>query len=113
MSLRRAVGVAFILAQLGSIAYARFVPTRYFCWAPFDALATYQLSVVRADGTALTPAEIRARYHRSAKGLEQRAIQHLMDIISQYERTYGRADGIRATLTYRVNGSEERTWQWP
>ena len=34
--LRTVIPILLFAFQLGAIVYARFVPTRYFCWAPYD-----------------------------------------------------------------------------
>ena len=61
--MRTAIGVAFLLFQLVMIVYARFVPSRYFCWAPYDAQSEYSLQVT-IDGRPLANQEIRRRYRR-------------------------------------------------
>lgn len=110
--MRTAIGVAFLLFQLVMIVYARFVPSRYFCWAPYDAQSEYTLDVV-INGRPLTPQEIRRRYRRPKQGVDNRSIQHVIDIVEQYERTYGRSDHAQVVMKYRVNGKEETQWQWP
>jgi hypothetical protein len=110
--LRTAIGAVFLLCQLGMIAYARFVPTRYFCWAPYDTQTAYELKVSIED-RELSPQEIRARYRRPAKGRDNRSPHHVMDIVRQYEETYGRGDDARVVMTYSVNGRPEEQWKWP
>jgi hypothetical protein len=39
--------------------------------------------------------------------------QHVIDIVQQYEQTYGRNDHARVILTYRTNGHENKEWRWP
>ena len=65
---RTILGGGILLFQLVMIGYARYVPARYFCWA-----------------------EIRSRYRRP-HGVDNRSIQHVMDIVQQYEESYGRGD---------------------
>ena len=101
-----------LLFQLGAIVYARFVPSRYFCWAPYDAQNEFVIDVV-VGGRELTPAEIRERYQRPKEGVDNRSIQHVKDIISGYETSYGAADGACATLRYQINGGQEQVWRWP
>jgi len=36
-----------------------------------------------------------------------------MDIVEQYERTYGAADHAQVRMRYRVNGKEEQEWRYP
>lgn len=113
MSYVRTIAAVAILAfQLVMIGYARFVPARYFCWAPYDIQSEYKLDVT-IGGHALTAAQIRARYRRPRQGVDNRSIQHVMDIVQQYEQTYGRNDRAWVSMTYRVNGKAEQAWQYP
>jgi hypothetical protein len=108
--LRTALGLSLLLFQIGAILYARFVPARYFCWAPYDMQTDYELQVM-VDGRTLTPAEIRGRYRRGAKGTDNRSAQHVIDIVQGVEER--RREGAEVVMRYRVNGGEKRTWQWP
>jgi hypothetical protein len=110
--LRKILGASLLLFQLGAIGYARFVPSRYFCWAPFDAQNEFVIDA-RVGGRELTAEEIRRRYRRPQRGVDNRAVQHVKDIIIGYETTYGAGEGAEVVLRYRVNGGEERTWRWP
>src|SRR5258708_7416755 len=99
--------------QLGAIAYARFVPTRYFCWAPFDTQTDY---VARAtvNGHELTAAEFRQRYRRPMRGFDNRSPRHVIDMLQQVEEKRA-ALGQKAVVVmkYRVNGKEPQEWHWP
>jgi hypothetical protein len=108
--LRTALGLSLLLFQIGAILYARFVPARYFCWAPYDMQTDYELQVM-IGGRTLTPPEIRGRYRRGAKGTDNRSAQHVIDIVQGVEER--RREGAEVVMRYRVNGGEERTWQWP
>ena len=110
--MRTTIGVAFLLFQLVMIVCARFVPSRYFCWAPYDAQSEYSLEV-RINGRSFTSQEIRRRYRRPQKGVDNRSIQHVIDIVQQYEETRGGKDHARVIMKYRVNGGAEKQWQWP
>jgi hypothetical protein len=110
--LRTVLGSAILLFQLVMIGYARFVPSRYFCWAPFDIQTDYRLDVKIGD-RALTAAEIRRRYRRPRQGTDNRSPQHVMDIIEQYEQTYGRNDHAQVVMKYQVNGKPEEQWRFP
>jgi hypothetical protein len=110
--LRTIIGAGLLLFQLVMIAYARFVPARYFCWAPYDIQTQYKLDVL-VGGRTLTAAEIRRRYRRPKQGVDNRSMQHVMDIVRQYEETYGRHDPAQVVMKYRINGKEEREWQYP
>jgi len=109
---RTIVAGGILLFQLVMIAYARFVPSRYFCWAPYDIQSEYRLDV-SIDGRPLTPAQIRSRYRRPKQGVDNRSIQHVMDIVEQYERTYGSGDHAQVVMRYRINGKGEQEWRFP
>ena len=98
--------------QGAGIVYARFVPTRYLCWAPYDQMAFYRIEVTRGD-RVLTPVEVGQRYRMPAVGRENRSIHNLLSAIAQFETTYGRADRVRARVVYRVNGGPEAMWTAP
>ena len=95
--------------QLAGVVYARFVPTRYLCWAPYDQISFYTIEAER-DGQRLTPDEIAARYRMPADGRENRSIHHVLNTIAQLESTYGRTDRVRVRVRYRTNGRPEQTW---
>ena len=111
-SLKFWLGVLFLLFQAGLIVHARFHESRYLCWAPFDAHSEYEISVEMA-GRTLTPKETRNRYRMPDSGLDSRSIQHVKNIIKQYEQTYGRTDNARVALVYTTNGKIQPTWYWP
>ena len=112
-SMIRFLAAALLLAfQVGMIGYARFVPSRYFCWAPMDSQNLYEITVVIA-GRELGTEEIEARYRQPAVGGNWQAIQHVLDKVRQYEETYGRDDGAEVTVSYTVNGRPRETWMWP
>jgi hypothetical protein len=54
---RQWLAVGFIVLQIGLIIQARFIPERFFCWAPHDAQVQYELDVT-VTGKKLTPEEI-------------------------------------------------------
>lgn len=109
---RTILGGGILLFQLVMIGYARYVPARYFCWAPYDVQSEYRLDV-SIGGRALTAAEIRSRYRRPRQGVDNRSIQHVMDIVQQYEESYGRGDRARVLMKYRINGKAEQEWRYP
>jgi hypothetical protein len=110
-SVRWAVGLALLAFQVGAIAYARFVPARYFCWAPFDMQTDYRLEVT-VNGKKLTDKEIQQRYRRPAKGTDNRSSRHVMDIVEQAEQSYHPDDRVEVLMTYRVNGKQEQQWHY-
>jgi hypothetical protein len=110
--MRLLLGVVFLLVQLFSVVYAQFGPARYFCWAPNDYMVEYKLSVM-INGRALSPQEILLRYRKPPSGVFQNIVQHLEDIVRQYEQTYGRDDHARVFLKYSTNGRPQETWIWP
>jgi hypothetical protein len=107
------IGGAFLLLQCGLVIHSRFVDSRDFCWAPHTTQVHYRLRVV-IGGRALSSAEIARRYRvMGASGWEAHSYQNLINLISQYERTYGKRDRARVLLRYRINGGELRRWNWP
>lgn len=109
--MRTIVGVSILAFQLAMIIYARFVPSRYFCWAPYDVQTDYSITAV-VNGRRLTDSEVRARYRRPQHGTDNRSPQHVIDILRGYEERYGRRDHARVILRYRVNGKGEQLWRW-
>jgi hypothetical protein len=110
--MRTGIGVALLAFQVFMIGYARFVPSRYFCWAPYDTQTDYRLDL-SVNGKKLTAKQIQARYKRPKAGSDNRSPQHVMDILQGYDETYGKADRAEIVMKYRVNGREEREWRWP
>ena len=108
--MRTIAAAAILVFQLAMIVYARFVPSRYFCWAPYDVQTEYWITTV-VDGRKLTPAEIRTRYRRTQHGTDNRSPQHVIDILEGVEKQYHPDDHAAVTMRYRVNGKEERVWQ--
>ena len=109
---RTLVAIGLLGFQIAMIGYARFVPSRYFCWAPMDSQNLYSITVV-IDGRELDPEAIEARYRQPAKGGNWQAVQHVLDKVRQYEQTYGRDDSARVVVAYTVNGGPEEMWTWP
>jgi hypothetical protein len=110
-TLRWSIGIALLLFQLGAIVYARFVPTRYFCWAPFDMQTDYRIEAT-VNGQKLSLAEIGKRYRRPAQGSDNRSYQHVIDIVEQVERRYHPDDDADVVMTYRINGKQEQQWRY-
>jgi hypothetical protein len=108
--MRTVVGLAILAFQLAMIVYARFVPSRYFCWAPYDVQTEYWITTV-VKGRKLTAREVQARYRRPQHGTDNRSPQHVIDILQGYEEKYGSSDHAEVTMRYRVNGKEEQIWQ--
>jgi hypothetical protein len=108
--MRTVVGVAILAFQLAMIVYARFVPSRYFCWAPYDVQTEYWITTV-VNGRKLSTREIQARYRRPHHGTDNRSPQHVIDILQGYEKKYGSNDHAKVTMRYRVNGKGEQLWQ--
>lgn len=111
--MRTVIPILLFAFQLGAIVYARFVPTRYFCWAPYDIQTDYTATAT-VNGRQLTADEFRQRYRRPQRGFDNRSPQHVIDMLEQVERKRAKV-GEQATvvLNYRVNGKERRQWRWP
>jgi len=112
LSTGEAVGILFLGLQVVSIGYARFVPERFFCWAPYDIHTHYTVEV-EIDGRKLTEREVQLRYRYRSVGWEPRSIHNVFSMISQYESTYGSADDARVTVDYAINGRPRERWTWP
>ena len=56
--MRTLIAMLLFAFQLGAIVYARFVPTRYFCWAPYDIQTDY-VATATVNVKLLTGAEFR------------------------------------------------------
>jgi hypothetical protein len=110
--MRRPLGIVFLLLQLAAIAHARFVPSRWLAWAPNDYAVWYQLDV-GVNGHFLSPQEIEQRYQLPAEHVYQNPPQNIIEMIEQYERTYGRNDHAEVVLRYCVNGRSSVEWRWP
>lgn len=110
--MKQLVGIAFLLLQLGGMVHARFVSSRWICWAPNDYATWYRLEV-RVNGHSLSPAEIENRYQLPQEYVYQNPVQNIEDVIGQYERTYGRNDHTEVNLHYREVGGPLQQWQWP
>ena len=110
---RRTLIAGIFAFQIWAIAYARTVPTRYFCWAPYDTFTEYTIEISGPEG--LWPTEAVAhRYRMPAAGRDNRSPAHVIAALRQYEQTYGAADPVEAVvLRYRVNGGDEQSWLWP
>jgi hypothetical protein len=110
--MRTLIPILLFAFQLGAIAYARFVPTRYFCWAPFDTQTDYVASAT-VNGHELNAAEFRRRYRRPMRGFDNRSPRHVIDMLQQVEEKRA-AFGEKAVVVmrYRVNGKESQEWHW-
>ncbi len=104
------IGTVFLFLQIGSIFYARFIPERFFCWAPFDQ-HTYMEIQVTINNNELSEIEILKRYRYKAKGWEPRSIDNVFNIIEQYERTYGLHEDAEVFIKYSTNRHQEENWK--
>jgi hypothetical protein len=111
-TLRRTIGIVFLLPQLALVIQARFVSARWLCWAPNDYVVEYQLRV-NVRGRDLDPSEIEKRYRLSSQGWYENPAENIMDIVGRYEQTEGRGDAAEVLLLYRLDGGEAKQWQWP
>src|SRR3954449_9789244 len=111
--MRLIIPVLLFAFQLGAIVYARFVPTRYFCWAPFDTQTDYVATSV-VNGHQLTDAELRGRYRRPKRAFDNRSPQHVIDMLQQVEEKRAvQGEKASVSMKYRVNGKEPQEWHWP
>ena len=111
--MRTVIPILLFAFQIAAIVYARFVPTRYFCWAPYDIQTDYTVTAT-VNGQKLTGAEFRQRYRRPSRGFDNRSPWHVIDMLRQVEEKRSKL-GEQASLVmkYRVNGKETQEWRWP
>jgi hypothetical protein len=109
---RFAIGALLLLAQVVPMLRARFAPDRYFCWAPFDQQTKYSIGV-SIGGEGLADAQIRQRYRRPAKGVDNRSAHNLFDIITHAEKKFEKEGRSRVLVKYSVNGHPEQEWTYP
>jgi hypothetical protein len=109
---RKIVGIGLLALQAGAVVHARFSSARYFCWAPHDSQTEYRIEAM-ASGEPLDDATLGRRYRFPPTGVEAYSSQHVLDIVRQYEETYGRDDEVRVVVRYRVNGGAPQEWRWP
>jgi hypothetical protein len=112
VGIRKTIGIAFLFAQCGSVLVARFIPERFFCWAPYDEHTSLETRVIIGD-SELDAKEVNARYRYLVNGWEPRAIHNVFNIIQQYETTYGAGDSAEVIVTYSKNGHPQQTWRYP
>jgi hypothetical protein len=111
--MRILIPAALLIFQFCAICYARFVPTRYFCWAPYDTQTLYDARA-EINGHQLTPVQFLQRYRKPPHGGDNRSPQHVIDMLEQAEVKHVRpGDHATITMTYRVNGKELQEWNWP
>jgi hypothetical protein len=105
------LGIAFLCFQLGLVIWARFVPQRYFCWAPHDCQTEYTLHVT-VNGRELNDKEIFERYRRHQKDRDVRSVANVQLWIKQRDTTYGRNDDVSVIMDYAINGIGQAPWLW-
>ena len=103
------LGIIFLIIQVLSVIYARVIPERFFCWAPYDEHTYYEV-FVKIGGAELSTSEIENRYHYKSIGWEPRSIYNVFNIISQYESSYGVKENSTVYVKYSINGNREKTW---
>ena len=111
-STRLILACTYLVFQLVVLGYSLVRPSTYFRWAPFDIQAEYWVRV-EIDGRGLTDEQVEERYRQPPVGIESHSIEHLQVLIEQYEQTYGRQDGAKVLMNYRINGGEMEQWRWP
>jgi hypothetical protein len=112
MRTRFLTGVFFLVLQIISTGIARFIPERFFCWAPYDEHTKIQ-SNVYLDSVLLSPEQTSDRYRYRMNGWEPRAVHNIFNLVEQYERTYGQEENTHITIRYRTNGHPVRVWSYP
>ena len=113
LTMRDLLCACVLVFQPAAIARSRTMASRYFCWAPFDMQTRYDLTVVVPVKGRLSQQDVCSRYHLSNYGGDNRSPQHVIDIVRQYEDTYGRPDRAEVTMRYMINGVHPGEWKWP
>jgi hypothetical protein len=106
--LRSIVLFLFFGFQVLGIVVARIHDHRFFSWAPFDELSSYEIESV-LEGKKLTDSEIRDRYFIPAKGRENRSITHIFRILEKAEET--QPQKAKVIVRYSTNGKAEEIWE--
>jgi hypothetical protein len=104
------IGILFLLLQLGSVVYARFIPEKFFCWAPYDEHTYYKIKV-SLNGEELSTKEVKLRYNYLSDGWEPRSIDNVFSLVQQYETTYGKAEKANVEILYNTNGNGWNIWR--
>lgn len=109
---RLGAALLLLLFQVFMMVRSHFDDARYFSWAPHDSQNEYVIEV-RSGGRALSEQEIGARYRIPARGVDPRAIAHVIRLVEQYERSRGASYRSTVTVRWRTNGGMERVWRYP
>jgi hypothetical protein len=113
-------GASLLLIQGAMFVRARFVDSRYFCWAPFHSHARYAIDA-SVGGRALSADEIAVRYGiarlywdaETRENWELNTMAHVFDTIAATERLLPSDERAKVEVTYRVNGRQPERWQHP
>lgn len=112
MKVPKIIGIIFLFVQCISIGVATTIPEKFFCWAPYDEHTLLRTKVV-IDTTELTYNQINQRYRYSLNDWEPRAVHNVLDLVEQYERTYGSQDSANVIIEYTTNGNPSKVWVYP
>jgi hypothetical protein len=107
-----AAGCFLLGIQVVGIGAMQFSDLRYFCWAPYDEITEFKISVV-INGRELSREAVMQRYRLPDGSRDNRSWAHVPAAIAHYERTRGRSESAKVEYRYRVNGGEPRVWRWP
>jgi hypothetical protein len=106
------LGVLLLGVQAGGVLASRFKETRYLCWAPYDEIAEFELSVW-VGGRELGGVKAAERYRLPHASRDNRSWAHVPAVVAHYERTRGQGEDARVEYRHRINGGAERVWRWP
>ena len=112
MKLRSLIGILFLVIQCAFIILAWFIQEKFFCWAPYDE-HTELKTVVYINNISLENHEINERYRYNMNFWEPRAIANVLNIVEQYEKTYGKKDSAEVRIIYSTNGGPKKKWCYP
>jgi len=111
-SWRLSLACLLLALELAGVIRARFVDTRWFCWAPHNQITEYTIAAT-VGGRPLSDAEVLARYRLPARGLDDRSYHNVLEIVRLAEERYHPGDNVQVTVTCRVNGHPPFTWRYP
>lgn len=109
-SARVGAALALLGFQLVMMTRARFDDARYFSWAPHDSQNEYVIEV-RSEGRKLSDEVVEARYRIPPRGVDPRAIAHVIRLVQQYEAENDPDGSLEVRVRWRTNGGPERSWR--
>lgn len=108
--LKRSLAALLILGQIAGIVAARFVPERFFCWAPYEEVTLFEIEAT-LDSRPLTSGEIQERYGMARNGRQDRSIHNVISVLRWRESR--EKNPVTVRLNFTTNGRPQQVWAWP